>query len=90
MLNMAAFALVLVIGILYITQVNRSSTLGYEMRDLERGIEALEVQNAQLEHQIAELQSVDQVTHRLQMLGMVDVSEVSYASSASSGLAVNR
>ena len=89
--NMAAFSLVLFVGIAYIGQVNFASTLGYEIKGIESGIDELVVQNEQLEYQIAELQSVDNVTHRVKMLGMVPVGNTTYLSAGgASAVAVNR
>ena len=90
LLNVLVFSLVMVIGVAYIAEVNRSSSKGFEMKDLQKRIDTLSVQNQQLEYQVAEKESVDHVTTHLKMLGMVPVDHVAYTSGAGSSVAVNR
>lgn len=68
--------LLLLVG--YILQVNKASTAGYAMRDLDRSIEHLQLENQRLNMQVARLQSVDSVTTRIQMLGLRPVSNVKF------------
>lgn len=77
------------VGALYIWQVNVSATQGYTMRDLQLEIEALEHENGQLQQQVSSLRSVDSVTTRVQMLGLVKVNDVRYVNPDDS-MAVNR
>lgn len=88
--NALIFSLVMVIGIAYIAEVNRASTRGYQMRDLEKRIDVLSVENEQLEYQVAAKESVDHVTANLRMLGMVPVDRVAYTSTGGASVAVNR
>ncbi len=89
-LNAVVVALILVIGIAHIAQVNHSSSKGFEMKALEKRIADLQIQNEQLEYQVAQKQSVDRVTTHLKMLGMVPVDHVAYTSTGGSSVAVNR
>ncbi len=63
---------------LYIWQINTSATYGYIIRDLEKEIAAIERQNERLEQKVAKLQSVDSVTNRVKMLGLVKIENVKY------------
>ncbi len=89
-LNALVFSLVLIIGVAYIAEVNHASTKGFAVRNLERRIDDLRVQNEQLEFEVAQRESVDHVTTRLKMLGMVPVDQVAYTSTGGSSVAVNR
>src|SRR3989339_573088 len=77
------------VGAMYIWQVNVSATQGYTMRDLQQEIAVLEHENGQLQQQVSSLRSVDSVTTRVQMLGLVKVDNVRYLSPDDS-MAVNR
>ena len=90
LLNVVSFSLVVVVGLSYIAQVNHAATQGYRMRHLENEMTALTIQNEQLDYQVAELQSVESVTTRLKMLGLVETSTTHYASSATPSVALNR
>lgn len=71
-----AMTFLLLVG--YILQVNKASTAGYAMRDLDRSIEHLQLENQRLNMQVARLQSVDSVTTRIQMLGLRPITDVKY------------
>lgn len=90
LLNLIVGSLVLVIGLAYVAEVNRASSKGYQIRDLERAIDTLGVQNEQLEYQVAQKESVDHVTSRLRMLGMVPVETIAYTTARGASVAVNR
>ncbi len=80
--NAVTSSLVLLIGLAYIAQVNHSATQGYRMRHLDNEISALRIQNEQLDYQVAQLQSVQSVTMRLKMLGLVETHKTRYATAA--------
>ena len=77
------------LGFSYIWQVNISATAGYSLRDLEHEIATLEHDNERLELEVSRLQSIDSVTTRMQMLGLVPVDQVHYVVSGDSNLALN-
>jgi hypothetical protein len=62
----------------YLIQVNHAATLGYRMRSVEKDIERLRLENEHVAFQASELQSVERIHHRLQMLDLDPVEEVSY------------
>ena len=77
------------LGVLYIWQVNRAATAGYTMRDLESAIYELELEQERLDLHVAQLQSVDSVTERVQMLGLTQVQNIHYLTGDGS-VAINR
>lgn len=79
-----------VLGISYIWQVNISATSGYTMRDLDREIATLKHDNERLELEVSRLQSVESVTNRIQMLGLVEVHDVRYVNAGETSVAFDR
>ncbi len=88
--NIMSFSLVLLVGLGYVAQVNHSATQGYRIRDLENDIASLRIQNEQLDYQVAQLQSVESVTKRLKMLGLVETNTTQYVSLATPSVALNQ
>lgn len=88
--NVVSFSLVLLVGLGYVAQVNHAATQGYRMRHLENGIASLRIQNEQLDYQVAQLQSVESVTKRLKMLGLVETQTTQYASLTTPSVALNQ
>ncbi len=80
----------IMLGVLYIWQVNMAATTGYTMRDLESSIHALEIEQERLDLQVAQLQSVDSVTERVQMLGLTEVKMIQYLTPGGGSVAINR
>lgn len=89
-LGYALAAATVVLGVLYIWQVNMSATRGFAMRDLEQGIEDLTMENDRLSMDVARLQSIESVTTRMKMLGLVEVSTIEYVTPGSGSVAINR
>lgn len=81
--------LVAAAGALYIWQVNTSATHGYTVREMESEIAQLQHENEQLQAQVSSLRSIDSVTTRVQMLGLVKLDDVRYLNPDDS-MAVNR
>lgn len=63
---------------LYIWQINVSATHGYVIGDLQTSIDNIENENERLQFEVSRLQSVDSVTTRVQMLGLVKVQNIRY------------
>jgi cell division protein FtsL len=80
----------IMLGVLYIWQVNMAATTGYTMRDLESSIYTLEIEQERLDLQVAQLQSVDSVTERVQMLGLTEVKTIQYLTPGGGSVAINR
>ena len=79
-----------VLGILYIWQVNVAATSGYTMRDLESSIHELELQQERYDLQVAQLQSVDSVSERVRMLGLTKVKAIHYFTPGVGSVALDR
>ena len=77
-LNIAILILIFSMGFLYLVQVNKATTKGYQMRDLETRINVVEESNQKLEIQVTELQTLDSIKERSQTLGMVPTDKVKY------------
>lgn len=86
----ALLAITVVLGVLYIWQVNMSATRGFALRDLEQDIEELQLQNDRYHMEVAHLQSIDSVTTRMKMLGLTPVQNVEYVTPGSGSVAINR
>lgn len=83
-LQILLITITLLLAGLYIWQVSVSSTQGYAVREMQEEIEVMKRQNERLKMEVAKLQSVESVTTRMQMLGLVPVSQVKYLSGDSS------
>lgn len=87
----AALTIVTVLlGLMYIWQVNMSATAGFEMRALESSIDELQSESQRLDVKIAELQSIESVTTRMDMLGLRPVQRIEYLVPGGSNVAINR
>lgn len=75
---------------LYMWQLSVSTSAGYTMRTTQDDIDALKQELAAQEMHIAKLKSIDSVTGRIQLLGMVKPQEVAYVFTSSGAVAVNR
>lgn len=67
-------------GFLYLWQVNKVSTKGYEISLLENKITDLEYENKNLEVQIASFTSMNNLKNRLESKKMVAVNDIKYIS----------
>lgn len=76
-------AIIAVVGFSYLVTVISISTRGYRMRDLERSIEDLKLENKKLNLQIAEMQAPQRIEEWVKTSGMVAASDIQYVSSTS-------
>jgi len=76
-LVLAMFSLV---GWLYLTQTSQLAVTGYRIRELEQRKVRLQEENAQLEAEIAELESASRLMARAQAMGFQYPQQVSYVS----------
>ena len=72
---------VAVVGFSYLVSIISISTRGYKMRDLERHIEELKMENKKLNLEVAEMQSPARIEEWVKTSGMVAASQVRYVSS---------
>ena len=90
LINLVVLALVLLIGFAFIIQVNRSTTKGYQIRDLETRIEQLGIENQRMEIEVARNRSVAAIDDKVQMLNMKPVEQVDYVSVGAPSVALNK
>jgi cell division protein FtsL len=86
--NLVIILMICVVGCLYLAEVNKATTKGYRMRDLEKRIQGVEETNRKLEFQATELQSLNSVGERVKTLGMVPTEKVKYVKAPGPTVAV--
>lgn len=79
-LRVGLVAVTIAAAVLYIWQVNLSSTRGYTMRELQSHISEQKNELERLRIETAKLSSVDSVRSRVSMLGLVKPEQVTYVS----------
>ncbi len=77
-LNFISLAILGLLVMLYIVQVNATISKGYEIRDLETQVHELSLMNQNLELETRKSQSLNHVAHSVQMLGFVKAEMPSY------------
>ncbi len=85
---MVLAAVLVMLGVAYLWQVNAVAALGYELRDLEARFETLQKDNKRLELVVTEKQSTGYLMQRLDELAMVPVGAVSYVQATSVDVAL--
>lgn len=81
-------AIVLLFGFWYVAQTNALSAKGFALRDLEKQLTELQIENRRLGVELAELQSLRSLETRLATINLVPVGQVEYVAGAT--LVVNR
>ena len=81
-------AVLMVVGFSYLVSVVTISTRGYTMRDLERRIDTLKMENKKLNLQVAEMQSPARIEEWVKTSGMVAAASVQYVSATTGVVAV--
>jgi hypothetical protein len=71
MVNCCIFIFSVFLAMTYVVQVNSSATNGYRLRDLENSINQLTLDNQNLQIKLAEIRSVENVSSKVPMLGLV-------------------
>ena len=77
------------VGFSYLVSVVTISTRGYKIRDLERHIEELKLENKKFNLQVAEMQSPARLEEWVKTSGMVAATNVQYVS-ATTGVVAAR
>lgn len=80
-------AAIVVLGIIYLGQINSLATRGYEMKNIESRKADLTAQSEQMQVQIAEIRSTETLLQRIEALELVPVGKVSYINAASPDVA---
>lgn len=81
--SLGVTVIVLFVGV-YVVQMAESTQQGYQLRDLEREISALEIKHEQLSIDLAQKKSLSTVSERMQILGFVPSHDTIYLSTTSS------
>lgn len=76
--NAVLMALIVVFGFAYIFQVNSLGTQGYEIRQLEQRVSALEVEHKSLQIQSSSLSSITRIQQVAESLNMVPATDAVY------------
>ena len=87
-LNIASLAVVCLLLIAQIIQVNAATTKGYQMRELETQITELSLLQQNLQLQASKVQSLDHVSRSVKMLGFVESEMPTYLSSSTPSVAM--
>lgn len=80
--NMLVFAVTLTFVVAYVVQVNRAASRGFNLRDMEKKVEALSADVMQLEDKVAKLSSVQTMSDNAVSLGFVPVDRLEFANPA--------
>lgn len=72
------FIAVVIVGTLYVLQMASVTKQGYQMRELETSVGALELENELLSVQVSEAKSLSNVSERMQILGFTDTNDTIY------------
>lgn len=77
-LTLAAAGLVLVFGLLYLSQSNQMATSGYDIAKLEAQQQQLKADTERLQVEASRLQSIQQIQAGIKDSGMVPVKTINY------------
>jgi cell division protein FtsL len=77
-ISMVVVTLTVLVGFVYLVQVNTVSTWGFKIKDLSQRAEDLQRENKKLELQVSELQSLRTIKEASKDLELVGVSTMDY------------
>ncbi len=76
--NLAILASILILGLMYLFQINALGTKGYQISNLEKKIKQLEFEQKNLEVQSSELKSITRIQQEAVNRAFVPAAGVSY------------
>ena len=76
--------------IIYVVQVNRAASRGFQLRNVEKKVDALHIEVTDLEDKVATLSSVQSMSARADALGFVSIDHLEFVNPASRSYAVAR
>ena len=76
--NLLIGAVIVVMGVVYLVQINALATKGYQIRELESQLAQLEEEKSDLELESLELQSMGSIKDKVADLGMVAVGQAEH------------
>lgn len=86
-LNMLLMGLILLLGLVYVVQVNGATSSGYALRAAERKVEALKTETMIMHDKIATMSSIQAVSTRASELGFVPVDRLEFMNPAGNSYA---
>lgn len=86
--NIAFLTLSAVMGAFYIVQVNLATSKGYDLRRVERRVDALRTENMILQDKIATMSSMQSLNARASELGFVPVERLEFVNPAGKSYAL--
>lgn len=87
---MLVAAVTLALAFVYVVQVNRAATRGFNLRDVEKKVEKMRTEVMSLEDKVATLSSVQSLNDRSTQLGFVPVDRLEFVNPASKSYAMAR
>lgn len=89
-LNIFFLAIAVVLGSLYLFQVNRTATSGFAVKDLNTQIAELKESHQKLELQVADLQSLQQIQSATKRLELVARTKLEYVPTTVGAVALEK
>jgi len=86
-INTAIIAIVALLGVWYLVQVNLTMSKNYQIRDMQNQLAAVQTVAHANEIKLTEAETVSNLTAQAASLGMVPVGTVEYVTRPSSGVA---
>jgi hypothetical protein len=86
--NGALLAVVITLGVLYLVQVNKTISRGYQIRDAERRVMQLRTETRSNQIKLSEIEAMGNLTSQAHDLGLVPVGRVEYVERSTSGVAM--
>lgn len=77
-LNIGFFCLLFILLFSYVIQMNKASTQGYLLRDLQTNVTELQREQKKLQISTTEARSLEHIAQGVQMLGMVQAEHQQY------------
>jgi hypothetical protein len=77
-LGITLFILIIASGFAYLGLINNVAARGFEIKDLEKKVENLQLESKKLEIKAAELESIQEITKAKNSLNLVEISKIEY------------
>lgn len=89
-LNVLIFSIILVMGFVYLWQMNSLVSHDYKMRAFQKELKTLSEENKKLQATIAQLQSLPKLQEATQNLNLLSVENISYLESPKEKVAIKQ
>jgi len=89
-INIATFALLVLLSFVYIIQVNNTASKGYAIRDIENRIHELTLSNQTMELALRDAQSLNNISRTVKMIGLVQENNPTYVDATGATYAFNK